>query len=240
MNGNFPTTHWSAVLAAADGGGARSGAALAELCEAYWPPLYAFVRRQGVGADDARDLVQGYFTLLLEKRYLGDVHPERGRFRSFLLVSMKHFVSNERDRQRARKRAPAERLLSIDTEEAEDRLRLSVTSQLDPEQVFEQRWALTLLERALARLGEEATADGTRERFERLRGFLTDGDGTCSYHQVAEALGTSEGAVKTAVYRLRQRFGELLRDEVARTVVRHEEVDGELRHLLHVITPGVN
>jgi RNA polymerase sigma-70 factor (ECF subfamily) len=231
--GRFPTTHWSAVLAAADSRDPRSPFALSEICEAYWRPLYAFVRRQGADADEAGDLVQGYFARLLEKNYLGDVRRDRGRFRAFLLVSLKHYLANERDRSRARKRSPRERLLSIDAEQTEERLRIALADTADPEQLFERQWALTLLERALDRLGEEAESAGAKGRFERLKGFLTENDGAAaSYQEVAAELATTEGAVKTAVYRLRRRFGELLRDEVAGTVVHPDEVDAEIRHLL--------
>jgi RNA polymerase sigma-70 factor (ECF subfamily) len=228
----FPTTRWSTVLAARDSAAPDFQIALGRLCEAYWPPLYGFVRRQGFGPEEARDLVQGYFALLLERNYLGGVCPERGRFRSFLLVSMKHFLADERDRSRARKRLPMRGLFSIDSGRAEAELDLPDTGLLDPEQVYERHWARTLLERALARLGEEAASEGHRDRFERLRLYLADGEDGGSYRQAADALGLSEGAVKTAVYRFRRRLVELVREEVEHTVVHPEEVDAELRHLL--------
>lgn len=234
----FPPTDWDAVRVAALARDTLGRDALAELCETYWTPLYAFVRRQGVGVEEARDLTQSYFELLLEKSFLKEVKPERGRFRAFLLASLKHFLSNHRDHERAKKRAPARRVLSLDTEQAEERLRLASTHHLDPEQVYEQRWALTLLERALQRLEAESAGDAeSRLRFEKLRAFLTSGEPCPSYEKVAAELGLREGAVKTAVYRLRRRFGEILRAEVAKTVVHPEEVDEELRHLLLSLVP---
>jgi RNA polymerase sigma factor (sigma-70 family) len=235
LSGRFPTTHWSVVLAAKDDRESGAGAALEDLCSAYWPPVYAFIRRQGVDAEAARDLTQGYFARLLEKRYLDDVHPDRGRFRSFLLVSTKHFLANEWDRSRALKRGGARPPLSIDDEEIEQRLREDLADRRDPEQLFERRWALTLLDRALRRLGDEATDERSRARFAALRGFLTGGEDAACYSEVALALGIGEGAVKTAVYRLRRRFGELLREEVAQTVADEGQVDDELRHLLRAV-----
>lgn len=235
---DFPSTDWQAVRAAAVARDTRGRDALEELCEAYWPPLYAFIRRQGAGAEEALDLTQGFFAQVLEKGWLKEVKPERGRFRAFLLASVKHYLSNQRDHDRARKRMPDRRLVSIDAEELEERLSLVSHRALDAEQLFERRWAQTLLERSLRRLEREsAPAAESKARFAKLRGFLTSGEACTSYPQVAAELGLSEGAVKTAVYRLRLRFGEILREEVALTVVHPEEVDEELRHLLLALVP---
>lgn len=234
MDGRFQTTHWSLVLAARNATGVESRNALEALCRAYWFPLYAFIRRRGYEADAARDLTQGYFARLIERRFLDDVRPNLGRFRSFLLASVKHFLSNELDRERARKRAPESPLLSLDARDAEGRYRLEPADQLTPEALFERKWALTVLERASDRLREESGEGERARRFEALRLQLS-GDGGPTYREIAETLGISEDAVKVAVHRLRRRFGELLRQEIADTVRGSGEVDDEVRYLLGVL-----
>jgi len=222
------------VLAAAKGEGTASREALGSLCEAYWYPVYAFVRRQGFGAEEARDLTQGYFARLIERRGLKDVRPELGRFRSFLLASVRHFLSNERDRESARKRAPSQGLVSLETESAEDRYLAEPVDALTPETVFERKWAMTVFERALVRLRAEWIGDQKARRFRALSRFLTGEEPAPSYREVASELEMSEAAVKVSVHRIRQRYGELLREEIAATVNDPADVDDELRHLLSV------
>jgi RNA polymerase sigma-70 factor (ECF subfamily) len=225
-------------LAARDAPTSEAREALEDLCRAYWYPLYAFVRRLGEGPDDARDITQAYFTRLLEKGYLDDYDPDRGRFRVFLMASIRNFLSKERKRAQALKRGGGAEILSLDERDAEGRYSHEPAEPLTPEQVFERRWALTLLERVLVRLQAELAAAGRGREFERLRGFLTGEQPKLAYRDVGAELGLSEAAVKTAVHRLRQRFGALLREEIAGTVAGPHEVDDEVRHLLAVAPWG--
>ncbi len=215
---------------------AASREALASLCEAYWYPLYAYVRRWGFGPDEAQDLTQEFFTRLLEKHYLRDADPSRGRFRSFLLASLKHFLSNERDKAAAVKRGGRVNIIALEIETAEGMYQLEPPDADTPEKVFERRWALTLLERTLRRLREEFAAGGRQEMFSRLEGYLTGERETLPYAQLAQELGMSEGAVKVAVHRLRKRFGALLRDEIGETVSDSAQVDDEVRELFRILT----
>jgi RNA polymerase sigma-70 factor (ECF subfamily) len=211
--------------------------ALESLCRVYWYPLYALVRRQGHDAEEPRDLTQAYFAELLEKGYLDDYDPERGRFRSFLMASVKHFLSKQREKALAWKRGGRADVVSLDVQEVEGRYRIEPVDRLTPEQIFERRWALIVLERALARLRREQEDADRGTEFARLEGFLTGQQATASYRDVAAELGTSEGAVKTSIHRLRQRFGQVLRSEIAETVSSPTEVDDEVKHLLGVIAP---
>jgi len=231
----FATTRWSVVLAARDGLGTEAQSALAALCEAYWYPLYAFVRRQGCDAEAARDLTQAYFAQLLEAGYLRNVQPSLGRFRSFLLSSLKHFLSHERDRARALKRGGGATAISIDTENNEARYRSEPADWQTPEEVFERRWALTVLEKALSHLHQEWAGAGKAAQYERLRSYLTGEEPQIPYREVAAELGMNEGTVRGAVLRLRRRLGRLLRDEIAQTVTDPKELDDELRHLLTIL-----
>jgi len=231
VSGKFRTTRWNVVLAAAKGEGAMSRDALGSLCEDYWYPVYAFVRRQGFGAEEARDLTQGYFTRLIERQGLKDVRPELGRFRSFLLASVRHYLSNERDREHARKRSPEKPLVSLDAS-AEDRYLAEPAETLTPETVFEQKWARTVFERTLRRLRAEWIGDERMRRFRALSRVLTGEEPAPSYRELASALDMTEDAVKVTVHRLRQRYGELLREEIAQTVTDPAEVDDELHYLL--------
>jgi RNA polymerase sigma-70 factor (ECF subfamily) len=235
MDGRFATTHWSLVLAARTGRSAESRTALEALCDAYWFPLYALIRREGYGAEEARDLTQGYFARLVERRDLQDVRPGLGRFRSFLLASVKHFLFNELDRERAKKRSPGPPLVSLDAQDAEQRYRFEPVDAMTPETLFERKWAMTVLERTLGRLGEEWSGGQKAQRFAALRGQLTGDAPAESYRELGESLGMSEDAVKVTVHRLRRRFGELLREEIADTVREPGEVDDEIRHLLGVL-----
>jgi RNA polymerase sigma factor (sigma-70 family) len=235
VEGRFRTTHWSVVLAARTGQSTESRSALAKLCEAYWYPLYAFVRRQGYSAEEACDLTQGYFARLIERDDLRQVDPERGRFRSFLLASIKHFLANERDREKAKKRSPGQPVLSLDAEAAEGKFRIEPADGLTPETLYEKKWAMTVLERALERLGEEWSGGESQRRFETLRGQLAGDTEISSHREAAEALGMTEEAVKVTVDRMRRRFAELLREEIAHTVRDPSDVDEEIRHLLDVL-----
>jgi RNA polymerase sigma-70 factor (ECF subfamily) len=214
----------------------RATQALERLCKVYWYPLYAFVRRQGCTADDAQDLTQEFFARLLAKHYLADVDRSKGRFRSFLLASLKHFLANEWDRARAQKRGGRVDFVSIDQQAAETRMGLEPSHSETPEKLFERQWALTLLDEVLARLQEECTADGKAETFHHLKVTLTTDRNTVSYTDLASRLSMTEGAVKVAVHRLRQRYREILRAEIAHTVASPDEVEVELRHLFSVLS----
>jgi RNA polymerase sigma-70 factor (ECF subfamily) len=227
---HFATTHWSLVLAARDRAEPGADDALASLCGLYWYPLYAYVRRRGHGADDAHDLTQEFFARLLAKDFLAGVDHGKGKFRAFLLAACNHFLANERDHDRAKKRGGGRPILSLDAADAEGRYRAEPASGLTPEQFFERRWALALLQQVMARLRADYEAKGKGQLFERLRGFLVGDRGT-GYRSATADLGLSEGAVKVAVHRLRQRYGELLHEEIGRTVGAQEEVEEEIRDL---------
>ena len=235
MARRFQTTRWTLVLKARDVTSEESRAALSELCEAYWYPLYAFVRREGHQPDDAMDLTQGYFATLLEKDYLKDVRPEAGRFRSFLLTSLKHFLYNDWDRRKALKRGGGIDQISLDACEAERRFALEPTSGETPENLYERQWAATVLDRTLASLEAEYTESDTAERFRALRGYLIGDSSGDPYSQIAEKLDMSIAAVKVAVHRLRKRFGQTLRVEIAEIVADPKDVDDEIRYLLTVV-----
>jgi RNA polymerase sigma-70 factor (ECF subfamily) len=233
----FATTHWSLVAAARDRAEPGAEEALAALCAAYWYPLYAYVRRRGHGADEAQDLTQEFFARLLEKGFLAQADRGRGHFRSFLLAACDHFLANERDRARAKKRGGGHRLLSLDWADAEGRYRVEPADELTPEKLFQRRWALTLLQEVLGRLRADFAARGKGRLFERLRGTLVGGEGTAPYREIAAELGLSEGAVKVAAHRLRQQYRDLLREEIARTVGAPEQVDEEIRELFAALGP---
>jgi RNA polymerase sigma-70 factor (ECF subfamily) len=234
---NFTPTHWSVVLAAAgrsDSTHARD--ALEKLCRNYWLPIYAFVRRQGHNPHDAQDLTQEFFTRLLEHNYLAGVNREKGRFRSFLLASLKHFLANEWDKAKAQKRGGGRVLISIDAAAGESSVGLEPADVLTAEKIFERRWALSLLEQVLRRLREEYTRDDKEQQFEQLKSTLTEASRSVSYAEIARRLATSEGAVKVAVHRLRQRYRELLRAEIADTVADPGEIDDEIRNLFAALS----
>lgn len=228
----FVTTHWSLVLAAgADVSSSAAGDALAQLCETYWYPLYAFLRSRGHTAEDAQDLTQAFFARVLEQRTLASADPARGRFRSFLLVSLKNFVANEREREQAKKRGGGMSVVPLEIETAEGRFQLEPRTDETPERVFDREWALILLDNVLRRLQTEMTRAGRDGHFAQLKEFLTGEEQPAGYVAAASALGMSAGATRVAVHRLRRRFAELVRSEIARTVSSAEEVEGELRHL---------
>jgi RNA polymerase sigma-70 factor (ECF subfamily) len=227
----FVTTHWSLVISAGGNDTARARNALEKLCRSYWFPIYAFVRRQGHGPHDAQDLTQEFFARLLEKKQLAGVDPAKGRFRSFLLASLKHFLANEWDKAKAQKRGGGQILIPIDVATAETSCGFEPADHLTAERIFERRWALTLLEQVLRRLRAEYTRDGKENLFEQLKPTLTEVSRSVRYAEIAARLGTSEGAVKVAVHRLRQRYREVLRAEIADTVASPGEVEDEIRNL---------
>jgi RNA polymerase sigma factor (sigma-70 family) len=231
----FATTRWSVVLAAGHASTGDSREALARLCESYWYPLYAYVRRWGYDADQAQDLTQEFFARLLEKHYLRAADPARGRFRSFLLGSLKHFLSNERDRAGAAKRGGRATVIPLEFETAEGRYSREPADAETPESVYERRWALILLERTLGRLRREFDNAGKQTLFARLEGHLTGDQETVPYAELCAELGMSEGAIKVAVHRLRRRFGALLREEISETVSDPAEVDDEIRDLFRAL-----
>jgi len=231
----FATTRWSVVAAAAAAGSrieGRSRVALETLCASYWYPLYAYVRRQGHDPDEAADLTQAYFTRLLDKGDLTAADPARGRFRAFLIASIKHFLSNERERRRAKKRGGDRVILSIDGGDAERRYVHEPEDDLTPERLFDRRFAMALLEGVRDRLRQEQVQAGKGALFEHLAEHLSADSGRATFSQVAQTLGMQEGAVRVALHRLRRRFAELLRQEVAGTVTEPGDVDDELRDLL--------
>ena len=229
---DFHTTHWSIVVSAkGDSDGAHES--LAKLCEAYWFPLYAFVRRQGTSSHDAQDLTQEFFARLLEKGWLHGVDRERGRFRSWLLAAMKHFLANEWDKRRTEKRGGGAAHFSFDELDAESRLRHEPVTD-SAEKIYDRRWAMTLLDQVMARLRTEMAGAGKLAHFETLKFSLTGEKN--AYAEVGARLGLSEGAVKVAVHRLRDRYRELLRAEIAETVAGPEEIEDELRALMAALS----
>jgi RNA polymerase sigma-70 factor (ECF subfamily) len=231
----FAATRWSMVLAAAGRTSHDAQAALAKLCETYWYPLYAYLRRQGSDPHVARDLTQGFFARLLEKGFLDAVDPSRGRFRSFLLACLKHFLSNERDRERAVKRGGGKGAVSIDAAGAEERYALEPVDQLTPERLFERRWAMTLLEQTLDALQGEHQQRGKGELFEALKVHLLGDPDAAGYAAIGVRLDMTEAAVKKTVQRLRGRYRELLREQIAQTVATPAEVDEEIRALFNAL-----
>ena len=233
---HFATTRWTLVTAAGRPGTAEARSALADLCRLYWYPVYAFVRRRGNSADDALDLTQGFFTRLIDKNDLADADRTRGRFRGWLLAAVKHYLANEWDKATAQKRGGGRAVFSfdIDPDDAEGRYRREPAHAATPERIFDRRWALTMLEGALSALEAESAAEGKAELFGALKPTLTaDGRDANdeSYRDLAGRLGTTEGALKVAAHRLRRRYREILRGQIAETVERPEDVDEEIRDL---------
>ncbi len=222
-------------MAAGRGHSTQAADALEQLCRTYWYPLYAFVRRQGHGAPDAEDLTQEFFSRFLAKEYFGRADPALGRFRSFLLACLKNFLAEQQRQARRLKRGGGQTTISWDSQTAEERYRLEPSDPVTPEQVYDRRWALTLLDTVLARLADEQSDTGKEQIFAQLKDHLWGEARETSYAEMAERLGMTEGAVKVTVHRLRRRLRDLLREEVAQTVVSGEDVDEELRHLIGVI-----
>jgi len=231
----FHTTHWTVVLAARDQYTTAAQEALAILCSTYWYPLYAFIRRRGSTAHEAEDLTQEFFYRFLERKPLTNVQPAAGKFRSFLLTCLKNFLANERERAQAQRRGGGQSLISLDGAEAETRYSLEPADNLTPDAVFERRWAFAVLERTMAELRREHSTPEKRQRFEDLQGFLPGGQGTVSRVELAAKRGVSVGAIDVSVHRLRQRFGTLLREQVAQTVSSEAEVAEEIRYLISVL-----
>lgn len=231
----FTATHWSVVLAAGHGDLPQATAALEQLCRTYWYPLYAYVRRRGYGHEDAQDLTQEFFAQLLRKNYPARADRAKGKFRTFLLHSLNHFLGDQHQRSAALKRGGGRTFVSLDQESPEDRYRLEVPDELTPEKLFERRWAQTVLDRALARLREEFMADGKEAAYEVLSAFEPGEQNSLSHADAAARLGVSESAVKSMIHRLRLRHRELVREEIARTVATVAEIDEELRYLVSVL-----
>jgi RNA polymerase sigma-70 factor (ECF subfamily) len=228
---SFPSTHWSRVVAAGNHSSPEARAALAELCAAYWYPLYAFVRRRGHDSHSAEDIVQGFFTVLLEKDGLNSVDRAKGRFRSFLVAACSHFLANRLAYERTLKRGRGQRIVPIDRLEAENRYDREPAHELTADRLFDRRWATTLLDRVLARLEAEMLSAGKEQLIEVLRPALIGSPEKLSYAQIAAALGCSEGAARGAAHRLRARYRALLRDEIARTIDDSSTIHEEIRDL---------
>ena len=230
----FVTTHWSVVLTAGRNDTDRARAALENLCQIYWHPLYAYVRRRGYSPDDAQDLTQAFFARLLERNAVASVVPGKGRFRSFLLTSLNHFLADEWDKARAQKRGGG-KVISLDLQSAETRLGEMPAERFTPEKAFEHRWAMTLLEQVYQQLENEYRDQGKAAQFAALRVALAGKSDAAPYAKLAQELGTTEGAVKVAVHRLRQRYRAILREIIADTVSTPDEVEDELRHLFRTL-----
>ncbi len=235
-DGSFADTHWSVVLEAKAEGSSQAAEATEKLCRTYWRPLYAYIRRQGHTPEEAEDLTQEFFARLLAKDYLQHLRHQEGKFRSFLLTFVKRFLSDERDKAGAQKRGGGKSFISLDDTSAEETYLNEPRNDLSPDQIFDRRWAQTVMERALTRLREEYVAGGKEALFEQLKDIQPGEHGESSYAAIGARLGLAEGTVKSAVHRLRQRHRELLRKEIARTVARPEEIDDEIRNLLVVLS----
>lgn len=231
----FHTTSWGLVQAAAGDDTAESRQALTRLCEAYWRPLYAYVRRHGQDVADAQDLTQTFFARLLEKDALRNLTPGAGRFRSFLLTALKNLMSDEFQRERALKRGAGRPTILLDFNAAESGYRVEPTDSSTPDLLYQKRWAATVLQRVLDRMRAQAERDGKSWEFERLKTYLTGDRPAPTYRQVAEELEMTEDAVKMAIHRLRKRFGNVLRAEIGETVASENEIDDEIRYLLSVL-----
>ena len=229
----FPTTRWTLVVAAGDPQRKEARSALVSLCELYWYPLYAYLRRRGYPAEQAQDLTQEFFVRVLEGRYLDRADPAKGRFRSFILTSLKFFVADEQERQRARKRGGG-MLVPLEFSSGEERYQREPVHDETPERIFERRWALSLLDLVIQKLRDEFVHHGRPDHFEQLKVFLL-GQADAPYAALAREMNTSEGALKVAIHRLRKRYRELFRQEIADTVADPAEVESELRYLAAVL-----
>ena len=227
----FATTHWTVVLAAGKRATPQSDGALEQLCRTYWFPLYAYVRRRGHTKEDAEDLTQAFFARFLAKNYLAGLSAERGRFRAFLLASLKHFLINDWKKSQCQKRGGGEAPLSLDWQTADTKFQVAATNEPSPDKVFDREWALALLAKVIERLQKECEADGKAKLFEQLKIFLTAGKSETAQRETAKTLGMEEGAVRVAVHRLRKRYRQLLRAEIAQTLADAGDVDEEMRAL---------
>jgi RNA polymerase sigma factor (sigma-70 family) len=233
---DFTVTRWTVVLEAGRSESAASRAALEQLCSRYWYPLYAYVRRRGHGPEEAQDLTQEFFARMLERNDLAQADPAKGRFRSFLLGAMNHFLANEWRKSQTAKRGAGHALISLDEQTAEGRYCCEPATDSTPETLFERRWALTLFDTALERLREEWSVPSKGRQFEQLKQFLSSDPGEGEYASLAGELGMTAGAVAVTVHRLRQRYRELVREEIAHTVTNRSELEAELRHLFAAIS----
>jgi RNA polymerase sigma factor (sigma-70 family) len=231
----FATTHWSVVLSAGQASSLRVSESLEKLCRSYWPPLYSYIRRQGQGPEEAQDLTQAFFAKLLQKNFWARADPQKGRFRSFLLTALRHFMADERDRGRTAKRGGGMSFISLDEQASEQCFLQGLDQNLTSEQQFDRQWAATVLEQARSKLRQECVASGKLGLYDRVS--LVDGrsESTLPLAVIAQQLGMSVSAVKSAVSRLRVRYGEFVRQEVAHTVSSPAEIEAEIRHLLSVI-----
>jgi DNA-directed RNA polymerase specialized sigma24 family protein len=228
----FCTTHWTVVLSAARGEDSMARDALARLCSSYWYPLYAFVRREGHNEHDAQDLTQGFFELFLAKHYLKAVDRDKGRFRSFLLASLKHYLANEWKKANRQKRGGLVETISFDAADAEERYRLEPAEESSAEVIYDRRWARAVLDSVMAKLREEFAQAGKRDRFEPLSGFIFQEPQPGEYPRLAAQWKITESGVRSSVQRIRQRYAALFREEIAQTVSDPRDVDGEIAHLL--------
>ena len=231
----FHTTHWSVVLAAGESNSPEAVAALESLCQVYWPPLYAYIRRQGADPQEAEDLTQEFFHRFLERNSLTSVRPAAGKFRSFLLACLKNFLANERERAHAQRRGGGRVPIPLGGGDPETRYSLEPADTLTPEAIFERRWAFAVVEQTMRVLQREHASPEKREFFEALQGFLPGGHGNISRAELAARRGVSVSAIDVAIHRLRQRFGAVLREQVAPTVSSQDEVEEEIRYLISVI-----
>jgi RNA polymerase sigma-70 factor (ECF subfamily) len=232
----FATTRWTVVLTAGDKGAPQADAALEDLCRTYWYPLYAYVRRQGHSREDAEDLTQAFFARLLEKNYLEGISSTGGKFRAFLLVAVKRFLANEWDRANRQKRGGGVAPLSLDWQDADTRYQINPADNVSPDKLYDRAWAVTVLERVITRLRDENSGDGKAKIYAQLQRFLMVGKDDISYGHTAAALQLSEGAVRVAVHRLRRRYRELLREEIAQTLSDPAQADEEMQVLFSALT----
>jgi len=232
----FLGTRWSIIIRTRDRNSKEAEMALSELCRIYWYPLYAFVRRCGHSHHEAEDLTQGFFLHLIGKDGIRNVDPAKGKFRSFLLSSIKHFLSNEREHSQALKRGGKQTLLSIDLSDGERRYSVEPADTMTPQAMFENSWAMNLLADTMADLRREYESRQRKDVFDLVEGFIVESGPVVSYATAAATLGTSEGNIKVLVYRIRRRFGELLRERIAHTVESDAEIDDEIRHLMSCFT----
>jgi len=235
----FATTHWSVVLTARQSSSPAAQEALERLCRTYWPPLYAYVRRQGHDVEESKDLTQAFFARFIDRHYFGHASPKEGRFRSFLLTSLKHFLVNDWEHARAQQRGGGQIPISLDVATNYEGAWAGPVDEASPETMYERQWASTLLQSVLSRLEQEHASAGTSELFEALKSRVWGTQEAESYERLAQRLGQKEGALRTAAHRLRQRYGELLREEIAHTVADAKEIDDELRHLIAVLGRSV-
>ncbi len=232
----FATTHWTVVLEAGKRHTSQSDRALEELCRAYWFPLYAYVRRRGHNREDAEDLTQAFFARFLAKNYLEGLSAERGRFRAFLLASLKHFLINDWKKSQRQKRGGGQAPLSLDWQTADTKFQVAGANEPSPDRAFDREWAVALLAKVIENLQRECDTEGKAKLFEQLKVFLTAGKGELSHAEAAQRLGMDETAVRVAVHRLRKRYRKLLRDEIAQTLANAADVDEEMRALFGAFT----